>query len=166
MSDTSSQATETETNVMTTWPTIGATAVGRLVGSLCSVRIGLGRYFTIGRLMALATVPFTLVVFAWQLCPFVCRRYTITSRRIVIQKGYSATDSESVSLGSFDAIDIEVLPGQASLHSGELLFRRGDEELLRLSGVSRPEVFRQICLETHSAKVAVVNVLKAQASTA
>lgn len=163
MSDIDEKVAECETNVMTVWPTIGAAALGRLVGQLCNIKLGIGRYVTIGRLMALVTIPLTLIVFAWQLCPFVCRRYTITNRRVIIQKGYSATDSMSIDLDAFDTIDIEVLLGQAWLHSGELIFRQADKEVFRLSGVSRPDVFRQICLETRSATISVANVLKEQA---
>ena len=64
----------------------------------------------------------------------------------------------------FDAIDVEILPGQEWLHAGELVFRRQGAEVFRLSGVSRPEPFRQACLEAQTAMVSVRDVLQNQAS--
>ena len=57
-----------ETTVMTIWPTIGATAPGRWVGRLSGLRLGWG-FFTLGKLLALATIPLSLAVFCWQLLP-------------------------------------------------------------------------------------------------
>ena len=150
--------------VMTVWPTIGATAAGRLVGRLSGVPIGPGEFFTLGKLFALATIPISLTVFAWQLLPFVCRRYAITTRRLVIRKGYSETDEKSIDLDGFDAIDVEVLHGQQWLHAGELIFRRDGNEVFRFSGVSRPKVFCQACLKAQNALLSVRAVLEQQAA--
>ncbi|NQU25637.1 MAG: PH domain-containing protein [Candidatus Nealsonbacteria bacterium] len=152
--------------VMTVWPTIGATAAGRLVGQLSAVPIGVGEFFTLGKLLALASIPISLSVFAWQLLPFVCRRYSITTRRLIIRKGYSEIDEKSIDLDGFDAIDVEVLAGQQWLYAGELIFRRDGHEEFRFSGVSRPEVFRQACLKAQDALLSVRAVLKQQAQPA
>ena len=50
-------------------------------------------------------------------------------------------------------IDVAVLPGQDFLHAGELVFKRDGKEVFRLSGVSRPEAFRQVCLKARNAMV-------------
>ena len=107
------------------WPTIGATRAGRLVGRLAAMRLGLGEFFTLGKLLAVATIPLSLAVFGWQLMPCVCRRYTLTNRRIIIRKGLMGVDGRWISLDEFDSIDIEVLPGQEWLHAGDLVFRHG-----------------------------------------
>src|SRR3990172_4778113 len=104
------------------WPTIGATRAGRLVGRLAAVRLGWGEFFTLGKLLAVATIPLSLAVFCWQLMPYVCRRYTLSNRRIIIRKGLMAVDGRWISLDDFDSIDIEVLPGQDWLHAGDLVF--------------------------------------------
>ena len=145
------------------WPTIGATQPGRWVGRLAAVRLGLGEFFTLGKLLALATIPVSVAVFAWQLMPFVCRRYTLTNRRIIVRKGLRAVDGPWIGLDEFEAIDVEVLPGQQWLHAGDLVFRRGDREILRLSGVSRPEAFRRVCLTAQTALVSVRAVVTQQA---
>ena len=148
------------------WPTIGAMRAGRLVGQLSDLRMGVGEFFTLGKLMALATIPISLAVFGWQLMPIVCRRYTLTNRRIIIRKGLMAVDGVWISLDDFDAIKIEVLPGQQWLHAGDLVFLHGDQEVLRLPGVSRPEAFRHVCLNARTALVSVREVVQSQAAVA
>ena len=145
------------------WPTIAATGAGRLVGRLAAVRLGCGEFFTLGKLLAVATIPLSLAVFAWQLMPYVCRRYTLTNRRIIIRKGLMAVDGQWISLDDFDSIDIDVLPGQEWFHAGDLIFRHGESEVLRLAGVSRPETCRQMCLTARSALTSVRDAVHRQA---
>jgi hypothetical protein len=151
---------------MTTWPTIGALAAGRLVGRLSDIRWGFGEFFTLGKLMALATIPISVTAFGWQLMPYVCRRYTLTNRRIVIRRGLLPTDEHWIGLDEFDAIAVEVLPGQGWLHAGDIVFKRSGNEVFRLAGVSRPEVYRQMCLTAQKAMVSVRDVLVSQAAGA
>ncbi len=155
---------QTEVTAKTVWPTIGAVAAGRLVGRLAGVRAGWGGFFTLGKLLAVATLPVTLAVYARQLMPRVCRRYTLTDRRIIILKGLTAVEEKSIDLDGFDAIDVEILPGQEWLHAGELIFRREGTEVFRLSGVSRPDVFRQVCLGARTALLSARRVFEEQQS--
>jgi len=134
-----------EVTVMTVFPTLGATEPGRLMGRLCGVRWGFG-FFSLGKLLAVLLIPFAIGLFAYTLLPGVIRRYRLTNRRIVVQRGLRAIDERWVDFDRFDAIDIEVLPGQEWFPAGELVFRRGPIETFRLSGVSRPETFRHTCL--------------------
>jgi hypothetical protein len=96
--------------------------------------------------------------------PYICRRYTLTNRRIIIRRGLQPLDAKWVDLDGFDAIEVEVLPGQEWLHAGELIFKRGLTEVLHLSGVSRPEVFRQVCLNSQNALLSVRKVVEQQAA--
>ena len=100
------------------WPTIGATRAGRLVGRLAAVRLGWGEFFTLGKLLAVATIPLSLAMFGWQLMPRVCRRYALSNRRIIIRKGLMPVDERWIGLDEFDTVDVEVLPGQQWLPSG------------------------------------------------
>jgi hypothetical protein len=157
-----------ETTSTVVWPSIGAYGLGRLVGRLSGLRAGWG-FFTLGKLMALLTIPLSLAVYIWKVLPYVCRRYRLTNRRIAIQKGYSAKDVASIGLDEFDSIEVRRLGGQAWLRSGEMVFlaRRGasdpgGQEVFRLSGVPRPEVFCQVCLEARTALLAVRGVLREQ----
>jgi hypothetical protein len=147
-----------ETTSKVVWPTIGATCWGRCVGRLCSVRFGLGSFFTLGKFLAVATIPVSLGVFAWQLLPIVMRRYCLSNRRIVVQKGLTRIEERSIGLDEFDAIDIRVLPGQEWLRTGEMVFSRDGKEVFRLSGVPRPQTFREICLKQRNALPAMRDV--------
>ena len=142
------------------WPTIGAFGCGRLVGQLSAVRVGVGRVFTLGNLFALATIPVSLCVFAWQLMPGIMRRYCLTNRRIVVLKGLTRVDERSIGLDEFDAIDIRVLPGHDWLRTGEMIFLRDGQEAFRLAGVPRPHTFREICLKQQTSLLAVRNVVR------
>ncbi len=57
-----------------------------------------------------------------------------------------------------------VLPGQAWLHAGEMVFRRGGAEVFRLPGVLRPEVFRQVCWKARTARLSMEQVIRQQAA--
>ena len=147
---------------MTVWPSIAATRAGRFVGRLAAVRLGLGRFFTLGKLLAVATIPVALAAFLWKLLPFVCRRYRLTNRRVVVQKGLAPVEERSIGLEQFDSIDVRFLPGQEWLRAGEVVFRSGQREVFRLSGVPHPEPFRRACLEARTALVSVREVLRKQ----
>ena len=148
-----------EAAVKVVWPSIGAFGLGRLVGRLCAVRVGIGGFFTLGKLFALATIPISLSLYVWKALPSVMRRYRLTHRRLIVQRGLSQVEERSIGLDEFDAIEIRVLPGQHWLRCGELVFLREGEEVFRLSGVPRPEVFRQICLKQRSSLQSVRRLL-------
>jgi len=127
--------------------------------TLCGVPV------TVGRLIALLSIPLILPLYFFMLLPcFIflpkmgpvpriyvsnpwCRRYRLTNRRVVIEHGTSGTVFGEVSLDQFDVIEVEVLPGQQWYPCGDLIFFNGKVETFRLSGVSRPETFRQTCLK-------------------
>lgn len=136
--------------IMTVWPGIGSMAIGRWVGCLAGNRLGYG-FFTLGKLLALVTIPVSLAVYLCRLMPGLCRRYTLTNRRLIIQLGLTAKNGPSIGLDEFQTIEVAILPGQGFLHAGELLFKRDGKEVFRLSGVSRPEAFRQVCLKAQNA---------------
>ena len=138
-------------------------ALGRWVGRLAGNRLGYG-FFTLGKLLAVATIPVSLTLYLWRLMPVACRRYTLTNRRLIIQLGLTAKDGPSIGLDEFEAIEVAVLPGQEWLHAGDLVFQREGKEVFRLRGVSRPEVFRQICLKARNALVRGREVRQQQAA--
>jgi hypothetical protein len=135
---------------MTVWPSIGSMTAGRWVGSLSASRIGYS-FFTLGKIWALATIPVSLAVYLWRLMPGRCRRYALTNRRVMIRLGLTAKEGPSIGLDQFDALDVDVRPGQDWLHAGDLAFKHEGKEVFRLPGVSRPEGFRRACLKAQSA---------------
>jgi hypothetical protein len=74
---------------------------------------------------------------------------------VAIERGVNPRVEQFVDLDRFDAIDLVVKPGQEWYAAGDLVFRRGPIETLRLPGVSRPESFRRVCLEARQAYVSV-----------
>ena len=118
---------------------------GRLIGRLCGLRAGYG-FFSIGKIFALLLIPFAMGLFVVSLLPGMIERYKLTNRRVIVQRGLRSVDDRWVDFDRFDAIDIEVLPGQEWFPAGDLVFRRGAIETFRLAGVSRPESFRHTCL--------------------
>ena len=164
-----------EVTVMTVWPSIAASRLGQLIGRACGVSVP-PPPFNVGKLLALAMIPLALTLYFFRYAvPLVtwlltlgmapvnstCLRYRLTNRRLVMQKGLLPVDDRSVALDQFDAIDVLVLPGQEWYPAGELIFRKGPVEVFRLSGVSRPEAFRQVCLKAHLAYVGVRRAMSA-----
>lgn len=137
-----------ETTVMTTWPSMGATPFGQQLGRLYGIRTGFGNILTLGNLIALAAIPQALLLYFLNVLPWSAKRYRITNRRIVVEKGLNAKVDREISLDQFDNIDIVVHPGQEWYPCGDLVFNNGKVETFRLLGVRHPESFRQACLKT------------------
>jgi hypothetical protein len=137
---------------MTVWPSVASTSLGRSLGRLYRIREGFGPV-SVGRLALLATIPLGLMLYLSMRIPWAIRRYRLTNRRVMIERGINPQVEQYVDLDRFDAIDLVVSPGQEWYAAGDLIFRRGPIETLRLSGVSRPESFRQTCLKTRQAYV-------------
>jgi hypothetical protein len=153
-----------EVTIMTVWPSIAAHPLGRALGRLYANRAGFGYMLTVGKLMMLLTIPIALKLFFWMLAPWNCRRYRLTNRRVIVQNRPRPVDERWIGLDEFDAIEVLVLPGQAWYPAGELIFRKGKVETFRLSGVSRPETFRQTCLKAQRSYVGVRKALEQEAA--
>jgi hypothetical protein len=154
-----------EVTMMTIYPTNGSTILGRQLGEMFGIKLGVPP-LTLGHLLALATIPISLALFFFTLAPGICRRYVLTNRRLLVKKGWPGVDEKWVQLDGFDNIDIEVLPGQSWYHAGEMIFKKGAIETFRISGVARPEPFRETCLKAQRSFVSVEEVVKRQSSLA
>jgi len=151
-----------EVTVMTVWPSVAAMSLGpfplgRWLGILYEIRLG-SYILTVGNLFCLLCMPLALVLYFKRIGPFVALRYRVTNRRVIVERGLSAREEKAVELDRFDSIEIEVQPGQAWYHAGDLVFRLGNVETFRLEGVSRPESFRQVCLKARGAYVGVKQI--------
>ena len=135
-----------ETTVMTVWPSVASTGFGRRLGRFYRMRSGVGP-FTTGRLALLATIPLGLMLYLSLRLPWAIARYRLTNRRVLVEQGINPLVRQFVDLSGFDTIDVETDPGQEWYAAGDLVFRRGTTQVLRLAGVSRPESFRRTCLE-------------------
>ncbi len=165
-----------EVTVMTVWPSLSAMPVGRFWGRLYALDFGIypfGVPLTVGRLMALVSIPVMLALYFLMRLPRFpgvligiknpwCWQYRLTNRRLVVENPFGS-EIKSVALDRFDAIDIVVEPGQAWFKAGDLVFRQGPIETFRIWGVPRPETFRHTCLK---AQMSFVGVQEARAAGA
>ena len=143
-----------EATVMTVWPSVASTSLGRALGRLFRLRGGVGA-FSWGRLALLACTPIGMMLYFSIRLPWAIKRYRLTNRRVIVERGINPKIEQYVDLNRFDTIDVDVDPGQEWYAAGDLIFRRGQVETLRLSGVSRPESFRQTCLKVRQSYVSV-----------
>ncbi len=143
-----------EVTVTIEWPTIAATGIGRCLGRLYQIRAGVW-IITLGRLFMGLTLPIGLFLYFWMLAPWNVRRYRLTNRRVVVEAGPKFKPQQYADLDHFDRIDIEVRPGQAWYPAGDMVFKLGQVETLRLVGVGYPEAFRATCMKAHQAFVGV-----------
>ncbi|HMP06964.1 MAG TPA: hypothetical protein PJ982_11480, partial [Lacipirellulaceae bacterium] len=95
-----------EVTIAYVWPTLGATAYGRWWGRRFANPIGItlfGIPLTLGRLMALVSIPFILPLYFHMLVPRLpgivfgfpnpaCRRYRLTNRRVLVERLILAKD--------------------------------------------------------------------------
>lgn len=161
---------------MAVWPSLSATAFGRFWGQLFAIDVGFrlfGVPITLGRLIALASIPFMVALYFLMRLPRFpgvligirnpwCWQYRLTNRRLVMENPFGG-EIKSVALDRFDAIDVVVEPGQAWFKAGDLVFRLGQVETFRIWAVPRPETFRHTCLK---AQQSYVGVQQARASGA
>jgi hypothetical protein len=163
-----SPATIQEVTVMTVWPSLSSTAFGRFWGRLYAIDLGFplfGIPVTVGRLLALASIPFMVALYFLMRLPRFpgvligirnpwCSHYRLTNRRVVVENPFGS-EIKSVPLDRFDSITVVEQPGQAWFKAGDLVFRLGQTETFRLIGVPRPETFRQTCLKANMSFVGI-----------
>jgi len=135
-----------ETTVMTVYPSVAATGLGRSLGRLFRIRDGIGP-LSIGRLALLASMPIGLALYLSMRLPWAIQRYRLTNRRVLVERGVVPKIQQFVDFDQFDSIEVVVDPGQEWYAAGDLVFRKGQTQTFRLPGVSRPEVFRRTILE-------------------
>jgi len=148
-----------ETTVMTVWPSVAKFSLGRWLGALYAITWPGVYIFRLGNLIALLSIPIALVLFFVRIAPGIGTRYRLTNRRIIVERGLTGVEDKAVDLDRFDAIDIDVVPGQAWYDAGDLVFKLGNVETFRLEGVSRPAAFRETCLKSHMAHTGVKRAL-------
>ncbi|MCH7726265.1 MAG: PH domain-containing protein [Planctomycetes bacterium] len=155
-----------ECTTMTVWPSVVAYPTGTFLGKLYSIRWPDLYIFRLGNLIALASIPHALLLYFCRIFPAIGLKYTLTNRRVVVIKGIKGIEDKSIELDRFDAIEVEVKPGQEWFHAGDLVFKMGGTETFRLVGVSRPEAFRAICMHAHRAYTGVKKALAQELAAA
>jgi hypothetical protein len=92
-------------------------------------------------------------LFALKYAPFVCTRYTITNRRVMIQRGLRPKMKQEVALKDIDEVRHDTASSDTFYHCGDLEVISGGKVVMRLPAVPEPEGFRQ----------AIINAVKAWA---
>ena len=177
-----------EGTIMVVWPSIGAFALGRWIGTWLAIRWPDIYFIRLGVLLAPIAIPFALVLYFYRLMPSFFGLplhgtfYKLTNRRVLELRNELAfrrderdgiakprflfgVETKSVQLDRFDAIDIVRRPGQPWYDAGDLVFRDGATETFLLDCVSRHEAFRHNCLKARMAYVGVKAIRQQQASS-
>lgn len=148
-----------EVTVAIVWPSNAAYGIGRFLGRLYEIRLGF-YFFRLGNLIALASAPLALMIYFVKVLPWVGRRFRLTNRRVLVERGLRGVYERGIELDRFNAIDVVVRPGQAWYDAGDLVFRKDNVESFRLEGVPRVEGFRQMCLKSQRAYTGVREAMR------
>jgi hypothetical protein len=114
---------------------------------------GLAR--TLMRSVVLAPLGWLLLapLFAKKIAPFICRRYTLTNQRLMIQRGLKPRPVDAVPLAEIDDVRLEPGSYDPFYRSGNLEVLSQGKVRLRLPGVPEPEGFRHAVLNACAAWV-------------
>jgi hypothetical protein len=129
---------QSEAKIREAWPSVTAT---------CPPLASLGRKLMLTRVGAPIAWGFLLFVYFWKLRPFGARRYTLTNRRLMLQRGLKPAPCHEVALADIE--DVRVVPdaNSAFYRAATLeIIAKGGQVALTLPGVPEPESFRQAIL--------------------
>ncbi|MBX3440576.1 MAG: hypothetical protein KF861_24005 [Planctomycetaceae bacterium] len=142
-----------ETMIETVYPSIAASGIGKAIGMVCdSIPLRIAgvklSYLLFGPLM----VPFALI--GYTIFKLADNRYVVTNRSVRVLSSLGDKMKTQVSLSDIDQILVNVQPGQAFYHAGDLiLLKANGDELLKLPGVPRPARLRQVILDARQARL-------------
>lgn len=141
-----------ENEIETVYPSIAASGLGRLLGSMMNLFPGqcCGVRFS-HLLMAPIVIPLAAV--GYFKLKFFDPKYTLTNRSLQVRGSLSNNLEKQVPLTDIDNVDIQVRSGQEFYHAAdlEILDARGDS-LLTLTGIPYPHRMRQIILDARDAR--------------
>jgi hypothetical protein len=86
------------------------------------------------------------LLFGKKLAPIVCKRYTLTNRRLMVRRGWKPAPIHEVALQDIDEVRLVPDSYDAFYRSGDLQVFSGGKEVLKLTGVPDPESFRHAIL--------------------
>jgi len=94
-----------------------------------------------------------LVLFMKKFAPFICKRYTLTNRRLMIQRGLKPHPVSEIALADID--DVRQVPGTYYdfFQAGSLEIVSKSKGNLTLGGVPEPESFRHAIINACAAWV-------------
>lgn len=140
------------TEIIRVHPSIAGTVYGRVLGQILdSIPVKVGgiklSHLLFGLPIALLAVP------AYFLLKVVGVAYSLTNRSLQVRTVLSDRPLREIPLADIGDVVIRQLPGQAFYPAAEIdLMNKAGDVLLTLSGILRPDVFRQTILEARNAR--------------
>jgi hypothetical protein len=126
------------------WPTVvdSSAAVSALARALM-------------RTVVLAPLAWLLLapLFLKKFLPFLAKRYTLTNRRLMIQRGLKPSPVHEVALADIDDVRLDAQGVDPFYLSGNLDIVSKDKVVLTLTGVPEPEGFRHAIIDSVKAWV-------------
>ncbi len=134
------------------YPSIAASGLGRLIGSICnSIPLKIAGIKLSHLLFGLPLLPFALV--GYIVFKLFGDRYVISNRSIKIISAIGETLKQQVALSDIDNVAIDLKRGQEFYHAGDvILLKANGDEWFTLAGVPRPQRLRQIILKSRDAR--------------
>ena len=132
-----------EARLRIVWPSVSANFAFASLGK------------TLTRTIILAPIGWLVMAWAYfsKVLPIVGRRYLLTNRRVVIQKGWSHRAGGEVPLAQIDEIRVVTDSNSAFFRSATVEIIHEGKIALTLPGVREPEAFRQAVLNACAAWV-------------
>ncbi len=136
-----------------TYPSISATALGRLIGSICfSIPLRIGGIPLSCLLFGLPMAPLGALIYLSQ--KVLGNRYILTNKSVEIRKSIGINLVDRVELANLADITVTTLDGQEFSRAGNLQLRDAKGSVLAtLNGVVWPERLRSAILEARQARV-------------
>jgi hypothetical protein len=132
-----------EAKIREAWPSVTAT---------CPPAASLGRQLMLSRLLAPLGWLILLPVYFWKILPFVARRYTLTNRRIMEQRGLKPVPVHEVALDDIEDVREIVDANTAFFRAATLeIVVQGGRVALVLPGVPEADAFRHAILNAAKA---------------
>jgi hypothetical protein len=155
-------SSSSEAEVMTIYPSIGSTGLGRMLGSLYdSIPIKINGIKLSYLMFPLPTTPVGLALYSF--LKALGNTYQITNRSVKIWQmllGSRSSLAKQVALTDIDRVEVVQLSGQAFYKAADLvLFGADGGTLLRLAGVPRADVFRATIMKAVAARKQTLEAL-------
>lgn len=132
-------------------PQLGEALIRECWPSVIAYAHGLARLaLTLMKTIILAPLGWLILglLFGRKLSPFICRRYTLTNRRLMVQKGLRPKPDPKQQLLLADIDDVRIVPETVDgfYRAGDLEVISKGQPALRLRGVPEPDSFRHAIL--------------------
>lgn len=126
---------------MTEYQSVGATAIGRLIGQLMECVPARIFGFKVSHLLfGLPLAPLGLLLF---LLNRLGSRYVLTNRSVQIWSTMGSVRTASADLSEVDSVELDELPGQSFFRAADIrLVAANGKTVLRLAGVADAGAFR------------------------